>query len=80
MERSMSFCRFREIEVTSVAPPNIFSCLCDIMSDLLKQKPGGEFTITKLFYSTKSLYLTTSGMEIETGKSFSEIKGREPSS
>lgn len=36
------FCRFQEIEVTSLAPPNIFSCLCDIMSELLKQKPGGD--------------------------------------
>lgn len=49
MERSMSFCRFREIEVTSVAPPNIFSCLCDIMSDLLKQKPGGGIHNNKAF-------------------------------
>ena len=29
------FCRFQETEVTSPAPPNIFSCPCEMISELL---------------------------------------------
>lgn len=49
MGRSRTFCRFQEVEVTSLAPPNIFCCLCDTMSELLKQKPGRGIHNNKAF-------------------------------